>query len=243
MKKILLFLLVLSIIKCDNNYNKEINLIDLVPTNPVLLVKYESSNKINLKTINNSFNTLINHQIDSISERFLDKPLLISYHNISKNNLQSILFTSEKNILKQHEAKDSLIYNGFIIKKEVTNNIEFFSTVKNGVYIESKSKLLVENSLRNSNYTATIESRDLKKLYNISNSNTTLFISDEFPEYLKNPNLYEIFKEIDVKKWMQYDIELNKKTLTINGVGIIQDSIFSKINIFKNIAPSKSKTA
>ena len=240
MKKILLFLLVLSIIKCDNNYNKEINLIDLVPTNPVLLVKYESSNKINVKTINKSFNTLINHQIDSISERFLDKPLLISYHNISKNNLQSILFTSEKNILKQHEAKDSLIYNGFIIKKEVTNNIEFFSTVKNGVYIESKSKLLVENSLRNSNYTATIESRDLKKLYNISNSNTTLFISDEFPEYLKNPNLYEIFKEIDVKKWMQYDIELNKKTLTINGVGIIQDSIFSKINIFKNIAPSKS---
>ena len=109
MKKILLFPLVLSIIKCDNNYNKEINLIDLVPTNPVLLVKYESSNKINLKTINNSFNTLINHQIDSISERFLDKPLLISYHNISKNNLQSILFTSEKNILKQHEAKDSLI--------------------------------------------------------------------------------------------------------------------------------------
>ena len=114
MKKILLFLLVLSIIRCDNNYYKEVNLIDLVPTDPVLLVKYESSNKINVETFNKSFNTLINHQIDSISQRFLDKPLLISYHNIGKNNLQSILFTNEKNILKQHNTKDSLLYLSLI---------------------------------------------------------------------------------------------------------------------------------
>ena len=43
MKKTLLFILVLIFANCDSNYKKQINLIDLVPTNPILLVKYQSS--------------------------------------------------------------------------------------------------------------------------------------------------------------------------------------------------------
>ena len=49
MKKISLFLLLLLITNCDNGYKKEINLIDLVPTNPVLLVKYNSTKEIDAR--------------------------------------------------------------------------------------------------------------------------------------------------------------------------------------------------
>ena len=240
MKKILLFLLVLLITNCDKSLKKDINLIDLVPTNPIFLVKFESTKKANTENFYKNFNLLINHNIDSISKRFLEKPLLISYHDIGKKNIQNIIFSDEKNLKLKHKINDSIKYNGFIIKTRFLNNIRYFSSVKDGIYMEFKSKLLIENSLRNSNHTATEKSGYLKKLYDISNSNITLLISQKFSIYLKNTNLSEIFKSSEFDDWMQYDIEINKNSINLNGVGIIRDSVFKKINVFKNINPSKS---
>ena len=62
MKKTLLFFLVLLIINCDSSIKKELNLIDFVPTNPVLLVKYNSTIKTNTESFNKNFNLLINHK-------------------------------------------------------------------------------------------------------------------------------------------------------------------------------------
>ena len=183
MKKILLFLLPFLIINCEYSDNKKINLIDLVPTNPILLIKYKSVSKTKLETFNINFNSLINQKIDSISKRFSDGALLISFHNIGKNNLQSIIFSEKKSFYKKVKVEDSVNYNGFTISKKIIDNIEYFSTIKNDIYIESKSKLLVENSLRNSNHTFTDESGDLEKLNKISNTNTTLFISEKFSNY------------------------------------------------------------
>ena len=240
MKKILLFLLPFLIINCEYSDNKKINLIDLVPTNPILLIKYKSASKTKLETFNINFNSLINQKIDSISKRFSDGALLISFHNIGKNNLQSIIFSEKKSFYKKVKVEDSVNYNGFTISKKIIDNIEYFSTIKNDIYIESKSKLLVENSLRNSNHTSTDESGNLKKLNKISNTNTTLFISEKFSNYLNNTKLKEIFKTSNISDWMQFDVEINKNNLTLNGVGILQDSIFKKINILKNTTPSKS---
>ena len=228
------------IINCEYSDNKKINLIDLVPTNPILLIKYKSVSKTKLETFNINFNSLINQKIDSISKRFSDGALLISFHNIGKNNLQSIIFSEKKSFYKKVKVEDSVNYNGFTISKKIIDNIEYFSTIKNDIYIESKSKLLVENSLRNSNHTLTDESGDLKKLNKISNTNTTLFISEKFSNYLNNTKLKEIFKTSNISDWMQFDVEINKNNLTLNGVGILQDSIFKKINILKNTTPSKS---
>ena len=240
MKKILLFLLPFLIINCEYSDNKKINLIDLVPTNPILLIKYKSVSKTKLETFNINFNSLINQKIDSISKRFSDGALLISFHNIGKNNLQSIIFSEKKSFYKKLKVEDSVNYNGFTINKKIIDNIEYFSTIKNDIYIESKSKLLVENSLRNSHHTSTDESGDLKKLNKISNTNTTLFISEKFSNYLNNTKLKEIFKTSNISDWMQFDVEINKNNLTLNGVGILQDSIFKKINILKNTTPTKS---
>ena len=69
MKKISLFLLLLLITNCDNGYKKEIELIDLVPTNPILLVKYNSTKEIDAEVFHKNFNSLLNYQSDSISNR------------------------------------------------------------------------------------------------------------------------------------------------------------------------------
>ena len=99
MKKISLFLLLLLITNCDNGYKKEINLIDLVPTNPVLLVKYNSTKEIDAEIFHKNFSSLLNYKSDSISKKFLDKPVLISYHKIGKNEIQSIIYSEQKNVI------------------------------------------------------------------------------------------------------------------------------------------------
>lgn len=241
MKKTLLFFLCLLIINCDNSYEKELNLIDLIPTNPILLVKYNSTRKTNTEVFNKNLNLLINQKTNSISNRFFEDPVLISYHNIGKNNIESIFFSNEKNIRTNYKIEDSTKYDGYIIKKRTIKDINHFSSVKNGIYMESKSKLLIENTLRSSNHMSTEKSSDLKKLYGISDSNVTIFISEKFSQNLNDFNLSNIFNISEITDWMQYDIEINKNSLTLNGLGILNDSIFKKINLLKNIIPSESK--
>ena len=240
MKKISLFLLLLLITNCDNGYKKELDLIDLVPTNPILLVKYKSTKEIDVKKFHKNFNSLLNYKSDSISKKLFNKPVLISYHKIGKNEIQSIIYSEQKNIINNINIQDSVKYNGFTINRILNKQNEYYNTIKNGIYIESKSKLLIENSLRNSNHIYTEKSGDLKKLYNISNSNISLFISNNFSKYLKNSNLRKIFNISNISDWIQFDIELNQHKLTLNGIGFQHDSIFKKINILKDINPTTS---
>jgi len=240
MKKISLFLLLLLITNCDNGNKKEINLIDLVPTNPILLVKYNSTKEIDVEVFHKNFGSLLTYKSGSLSKKFLDEPVLISYHEIGKNEIQSIIYSEQKNVINNINIKDSIKYNGFTIKRIVNEHNEYYNTIKNGIYIESKSKLLVENSLRNSNHINTEKSGDLKKLYNISSSNISLLISNNFSKFLKNSNLKKLFKTSAISDWIQFDIELNQNKLTLNGIGFQQDSILKKINILKDVNPSLS---
>ena len=186
MKKILLILLTLSIISCENSYQKTTTLLDLVPTNPLLLIKYESIKETKSEIFYNNFKSIVDINLDSISKKFSNKPILISYHNIGKNSLQHILLTDLENVieLKNEIIEDSIKYNGFIIKKLNKNNNTYYSSEKNGIYIESINKLLIENSLRNSNHIASNRDNDFDKLYKISNTNISLFISDKLKQYI-----------------------------------------------------------
>tara|TARA_B100001093_G_scaffold238302_1_gene228326 strand:- start:15520 stop:17898 length:2379 start_codon:yes stop_codon:yes gene_type:complete len=241
MKKTLLFFLVLLIFSCNNSLKKELNLIDFVPTNPVLLVKYNSTIKANTENFNKNFNLLINHKTDSISKRFFEDPVLVSYHKIGKKNIETIVFSKVQNIRNNFKVQDSVKYSGYVIKKQNIENVDYFSSVKNGIYMESKSKLLIENTLRNSNYMSTEKSSNLRKLFDISDSNITIFISENFSRNLNDLNLNNIFNLSEITDWMQYDIEINKNSLILNGLGILQDSVFKKINILQNTTPTLSK--
>ena len=110
-----------------------------------------------------------------------------------KNDIYSILFSENKNIDQEIAAIDSINYNGHFIKKSIINKKENFYVVKNGMYIESKSKLLIENSLRNSNFVNTNKDKDLKKLFEVANNDFSMFISNNFSNYLDNENLKNIW--------------------------------------------------
>ena len=242
MKKILLILLTLSIISCENSYQKTTTLLDLVPTNPLLLIKYESIKETKSEIFYNNFKSIVDINLDSISKKFSNKPILISYHNIGKNSLQHILLTDLENVieLKNEIIEDSIKYNGFIIKKLNKNNNTYYSSEKNGIYIESINKLLIENSLRNSNHIASNRDNDFDKLYKISNTNISLFISDKLKQYIDKSEFLDFFKISDISDWFQFDIDFNKNQLMINGLSFKKDSIPRKINNLSEIDPTIS---
>ena len=242
MKKILLILLTLSIISCENSYQKTTTLLDLVPTNPLLLIKYESIKETKSEIFYNNFKSIVDINLDSISNKFLNKPILISYHNIGKNSLQHILLTDLENVieLKNEIIEDSIKYNGYLIKKLNKNNNTYYSSEKNGIYIESINKLLIENSLRDSNHIASNRGNDFDKLYKISNTNISLFISDKLKQYIDKSEFLDFFKISDISDWFQFDIDFNKNQLMINGLSFKKDSIPRKINNLSEIDPTIS---
>ena len=236
-KKLILLILVVS--SCTRYIKNDLKLIDFVPTKPVFILKISTINSPNFEKFHNGFNSIVNYKPVLKNEMFFDKPVIISYHNMGKNKIESILITEKSNIKKFHATIDSTNYNGFVIKQNTSNGYTLFSTEKNGIYIESKNKLLVENSLRSSTYLKTENNHNLLKLYNISNSGISLFTQNEFFEFVNSENLKEIFTEIESLDWTQYDLDLDNKKLTLNGVGLVNDSIFKNINALKNIKPSK----
>ena len=242
MKKILLILLTLSIISCENSYQKTTTLLDLVPTNPLLLIKYESIKETKSEIFYNNFKSIVDINLDSISNKFSNKPILISYHNIGKNSLQHILLTDLENVieLKNETIEDSIKYNGYLIKKLNKNNNTYYSSEKNGIYIESINKLLIENSLRDSNHIASNRGNDFDKLYKISNTNISLFISDKLKKYIDKFEFLDFFKISDISDWFQFDIDFNQNQLMINGLSFKKDSIPRKINNLSEIDPTIS---
>ncbi len=240
MKKILLILFTLSIINCENSYEKKTNLIDLVPTNPLLLIKYESLKDYKSETFYKNFKSVLGFNHNSISNNFIEKPVLISYHNIGKNNLKHVLFTETKNVIKQknESTEDSINYNGYIIKKLKKNNKLYYFTEKNGVYIESTEKLLIENSLRNSNHISSDVESDFEKLYKSSSSNISLLFSDELKKYIDIPKLLDFYNISHISDWIQFDVDFNKNQLTLHGLLFKKDSIPRKINKISDIEPT-----
>ena len=236
-KKLILLILVVS--SCTRYIKNDLKLIDFVPTKPVFILKISTINSPNFEKFHNGFNSIVNYKPVLKNEMFFDKPVIISYHNMGKNKIESILITEKSNIKKFHATIDSTNYNGFVIKQNTSNGYTLFSTEKNGIYIESKNKLLVENSLRSSTYLKTENNHNLLKLYNISNSGISLFTQNEFFEFVNSENLKEIFTESESLDWTQYDLDLDNKKLTLNGVGLVNDSIFKNINALRNIQPNK----
>ena len=240
-KKLILLILVFS--SCTRYISNDLKLIDFIPTKPVFVLKTKTINSPNFEKLCNGLNSIINYTPVLKNEMFFDKPVIISYHDMGKNKIESILITEKSNIKKFHESIDSTNYNGFVIKQNTNNGYTLFSTEKNGIYIESRNKLLVENSLRSSTYLKTENNHNLIKLYNIANSDISLFTQNEFFRFINSDNLKEIFTESESLDWTQYDLDLDNKKLTLNGVGLVNDSIFKNINALRNIQPSKFEFA
>ena len=233
-------ILILFLSGCQQNNNTN-RLIDLVPTDPVLLIKNNNYLEKNLINFNRNLNKILNVKNDSILSKIGNSEILVSYHKIGKNKITPIIFSkSNTNSKFQKNIIDSIVYDRHIIKRIGNDNNFYYSTLKNGINIQSESKLLIENSIRNSNLVLKNSNKELEELYNISNSNIVIFISKELKSFVDFDKLTEIINISKLSNWFQFDVELNKNGLTFNGLALLNDSIPKNISYLKGTKPSKS---
>ena len=237
-KSWIILLLILSGCQQNNNTNR---LIDLVPTDPLLLIKNNNYSEKNLINFNRNLNKILNVKNDSILSKIGNSEILVSYHKIGKNKITPIIFSkSNTNSKFQKNIIDSIVYDRHIIKRIGNDNNFYYSTLKNGIHIQSESKLLIENSIRNSNLVLKNSNNELEELYNISNSNIVIFISKELKSFVDSDKLTEIINISKLSNWFQFDVELNKNGLTFNGLALLNDSIPKNISYLNGTKPSKS---
>ncbi|MGB0487180.1 MAG: hypothetical protein ACPGJB_03975, partial [Flavobacteriaceae bacterium] len=178
MKKISILLL-LFLLGCQQN-KKSKQLIDLVPTDPLLIVKNTSFQEKNSIDFNVRLNEVLDTNIDSILHNHKDSKVLISYHKIGKDKIIPIVFSKSNPMLNfRKNILDTIFYDKHVIKKIGSDNNFYYSTFKNDIFIESKSKLLVENSIRNSNLISKKSDKELIDLYKISDSKIVIFVSEK----------------------------------------------------------------
>ena len=109
--KRLLILLILFFSSCQHNNNVK-SLIDLVPTDPVLIIKNRTDLNNNLINFNNGLNQILVKNLDSITD--YDSETLTSYHVIGK--MKSSQYHLDILMLDIMKTKISLIrYNMKII--------------------------------------------------------------------------------------------------------------------------------
>ena len=214
----------------------------MVPTDPVLIIKNRADLNKNLVNFNNGLNQILVKNLDSIKDYDLPSETLTSYHVIGKNEIKPISFRhyiagyyENKNII------DSIEYENHLIKKIGNEEYFHFSTVKNNILIQSESKLLIENSLRNSNLINKNNEEELLDLDKISNSSTVLFISEKLENFIDNKELNYFFSIRDLSKWFQFDVDLNKNGIILNGVSFQNDSIPRPINYLNGTNSSESE--
>ena len=240
MKKLLLVLLFFGV-SCQQN-NDVKSFIDLIPSNPLLIIKNSKDFNNSLVNFNKNLNKLLLKKSDSILDYKLESESLISYHKIGKNEIKPISFRYfNEGYYKNRNIIDSVLYDGYIIKKIGNEEYFYFSTVKNNILIQSESKLLIENSIRNSNLVSKKLDQDLLDLNKISNSNTVLFVSEKLKNFIDNKDLNYFFEINNLSSWFQFDVDLNKNGIILNGVSFQNDSIIRPINYLNGINPSESE--
>ena len=192
MKKISILLL-LFLLGCQQN-KKSKQLIDLVPTDPLLIVKNTSFQEKNSIDFNVRLNEVLDTSIDSILYNHKDSEVLISYHKIGKDKIIPIVFSKSNPILNfRKNILDTIFYDKHVIKKIGSENNFYYSTFKNDVFIESKSKLLVENSIRNSNLISKKSDEELIDLYKISDSKNCHICFRKITTVHKNSRINRFF--------------------------------------------------
>ena len=145
MKKISILLL-LFLLGCQQNKNSK-QLIDLVPTDPLLIVKNTSFQEKNSIDFNVRLNEVLDTNIDSILHNHKDSKVLISYHKIGKDKIILTLSDDEGDVreicTKENDKEtECKILDSFSTSYEYSSNAQIFE-----IWISRPNPNIDENKL------------------------------------------------------------------------------------------------
>lgn len=231
----------LFLLSCEYASNSKNELIDFVPTNPLVIV-----NTTDLASAQSQINNT--HLLDELSLFFSDMipdslpvshhdPALISYHSVGKNQLEYVLIRHHQKDTLAQSQRDSIFYNKQLIERVTKQDKVMYETQLEGIQLLSPSQLLIENSIRAQTKSKALLSENFHRLYQANDASFSVFIHESFSDYAthwfdQKPLLFD-----QVSDWNMFEMQFNPQGVFGNGVAIIQDSIPRKINLLNRIEP------
>lgn len=132
-------------------------------------------------------------------------------------------------------------YEKAIISTYSKNEREFYTSLSNGVLLMASSSILLEEAIRNQTAQQHLpDDAGFKRLLKTAdvNSDGSLFIN-----YKQIGGFLELFtnEKLQVKRqlknfggWAEVDLNMRDKSIMLNGFSIVNDSIFTFLNVFQN---------
>lgn len=212
-----------------------------------------------IKNLNNQiifFNNIINKNED-YKTYIKENPVLISSHSTG-NNKFNFLFTLNVSLKITKEIIENEInavckknnyqvnkrdYNNNLIKDVLFKNKKIFSySFTNGVFIISKSSILIEDAIRQSkSKNSLLNNKGFLKVQKTAGKSVdaNIYLNLKyFPRlvslFLKNPHKKHIRNFSNFGNWSEFDLNLEKDLILLNGFTYSNDSINNYANIFLN---------
>ncbi|MFK7750634.1 MAG: hypothetical protein AB8B65_19745 [Kordia sp.] len=259
MKRILILLLTILSIGCTTETPKEYSLLAYVPQNTATIIQIQNFESFRSELKNNKL--LKSFRKPSFKKDFND---FVKYLDYLKPNSKSLLCLNELGndsfeytfITKFHPdliATDSLAklttekitYEGNSILKTTLNNRVNYSFTADSIFVNSSSKVLIENCIR-SYKTATIP-ETFKKVYTtIDETKSATILAN--PKYV-SPLLKKLFPNAATDFVSNFgaqaalDLSILPDEISFTGIVTANDSLGHMLSSLKNTAPNAYKMA
>ena len=245
MKRIFFLLLVTIIYSCEDTSKKTGELSQFIPEGVSVVFKIQDFEVLKTDIKNNGF--LSQLKKTTSYSFFKENALLKHLHPDSTslicisqiNNINHFTFITKSSVglfnLDSIPEKTiaSLAYKKNTIQQVTINDQQFFTTIKDSVFIASSAKQIIKNSIDG------FYEKDpvFQKIYHLKTGFdfTSIFPVNQIP-------LNET-TTIDFASWASLDIEVLPDALTASGVVLVNDSIPQVLSVFKNLVPQRNEIA
>ncbi len=223
------------------------------------LINIDNINKFNKKI--NKLDTIISGN-ENLKNILKNRKVIISVHNIGKTN-SDFLFLVKIKSLNETKLIKNIILNRFnknnitqrkynntnILEiKHIDNSTFYFAFVK-GIVIYSKSSILVEDAIRQSETPNSLaDNYDFKKVSETAGKNVSANIYVNFKTFpillshcLNNKTQETISAFTNFANWAELDLNIKKDALLLNGFTYSNDSAANYLNIFLKQKPVDNK--
>jgi len=246
--RILTGILSLLVLACNTDIKTESSLLDYLPKNTTALLKINAFNSVQSEIKNNAF--LTSFKATKVYNEIKIKTSILKHISAASKSILAFsktdstaldLFFITKDSLKYNNRLDSITTNKKQVPYKNTSFNEF--TVDNSTYycatidhnfIISTSRILIEEVLSGEMKS---EDRVLKKLYKTANTSksATIFINTTKNNLFSN-NYFttDSIKTNFISDWVSLDVNTKQSQLNLTGINLVNDSLPSVINLFKN---------
>jgi hypothetical protein len=246
----ILLIIALLFFSCTEKKNTSSSLLDFVPKDASLVIKINNLPGLKSELKNNGFlslfksNTLYKNVFESVKNIGYLQPTsesLLVFAELGKENFEYLFIVSTEEVLYnldgvKNKSVETLTYENNSINKYEVEGSFFFSTTIGQTTVISSSRVLLENSIRNT--TEPASNQHLKQLYQISNSkkSATLFLNTNNSNALSNSLVKEnsSYRISNFSDWINLDIDIAQDHLNLTGISMANDSLKHFTNLFKN---------